>query len=165
MGGAHNVAMAVLTQQSNQFRQTRAESQTSGSLLSLYSLVSHGGKHHHGRHHFLHKLKHVLGFVGFIATLAFCISFYIKAKTYHDHLEKQRQLEELMNNPNARVASGKKGKKIVDKIIKKTKEIDSADEEAVEAPAESSVDSLIKAAKAKKAIEKKAAPAPAANAY
>ena len=70
-----------------------------------------------------------------------------------------------MNNPNARVASGKKGKKIVDKIIKKTKEIDSADEEAVEAPAESSVDSLIKAAKAKKAIEKKAAPAPAANAY
>lgn len=71
-----------------------------------------------------------------------------------------------MNNPNARVASGKKGKKVVDKIIKKTKQIDSADEEAVEAPAESSVDSLIKAAKAKKALDKKAAPAPAtANAY
>jgi hypothetical protein len=97
--------------------------------------------------------------------LAVCCTFYVLAKSYHDHVEKQQQLEELMNNPNARVASGKKGKKVVDKIMKKTTQPE-ADEESIEAPHEHSIDSMIKAAKAKKVVQKKAADQEAAlNAY
>ena len=159
LGGAHNVALAVLTEQSNQFKRAREESK-SNEGFSLFSLFGHK-KHHHkqSREHRHKNLKHTGAFIGFIAILAICIGFYIKAKTYHDHLEKKKQLEDLMNNPNARVASGKKGKKVVDKIMKKT-------EESAEAPYQTSIDSMIKAAKAKKVEKKQAADQEAAiNAY
>jgi|Transcript_5555 hypothetical protein len=70
-------------------------------------------------------------------------------KTYHAHLEKQDQLNELLNNPNARVASGKKGKEVMQKIMAKKNEL-KAETIPAEASSEDSIDTLIKAAKAKK---------------
>ena len=101
-----------------------------------------------------------MGFVGFIGTLAICMAFFVTLKTYHTHLEKKDQLVALLKNPNARVAHGSQGKEIVKKIMKKKQEI-----EKKEAPKkiiedletgdaeEGSIETLIKAAKAKKKVQ------------
>ena len=102
-----------------------------------------------------------MAFVGFIGTLAICMAFFITLKTYHTHLEKKDQLVALLKNPNARVAHGEQGKEIVKKIIKKKKEIEKKeapkkiieDLETGEAE-EGSIETLIKAAKAKKKVQK-----------
>lgn len=66
------------------------------------------------------NLKSTGAFIAFIATLGVCVAYYVLARTYHQHLEKQEQLTALLNNPNARVATGKKGQRVVKKIMAKT---------------------------------------------
>ena len=88
-----------------------------------------------------------MGFVSFIGVLAFCMAFFVNLKTYHAHLEKKDQLVALLKNPNARVAHGEQGKKIVKKIMKKKeieKDLETGDAE------KGTIEALIKAAKAKK---------------
>jgi len=164
LGGAHNVAMAVLTEQANKFKKARIQESTEASATtSFFSLF---GRHHRPSREQQHKnLKSTGAFVGFIIVLASCCTFYVMAKTYHDHLEKQEQLDDLMNNPNARVATGKKGKKVVDKIMAKTEDSDdeeAAIEESAPVPFKKSIDAMIKAAKAKKKQQKQEAAAQSA---
>jgi hypothetical protein len=61
-------------------------------------------------------LRHTGAFVGFILCGGFCIAFFVCFKTYHASLEKLDKLTALFNNPNARVAAGSQGKKIMKKL-------------------------------------------------
>ena len=97
-------------------------------------------------------MQGTLSFLGFIATLAVCMYYYVVSKTYHAHLEKLDQLNALLNNPNARVASGKKGKEIMKKLQSKQKEI-KAKATPEKAQSASTIDDLISAAKEKKTAE------------
>jgi len=84
------------------------------------------------------------------------MTYFITLKTFHAQVVKQDQLKELMNNPNARVAVGKKGKALTKKLMAKQK-VAQADEESPAPKVEASTDSLndlILAAKAKKAVAK-----------
>lgn len=96
---------------------------------------------------FQKNLKETGAFVAFISTLAVCIWFFVTLKTYHAHLEKADQLDAILKNPNARVAAGKKGKKVVKKLQAKNTELKA---EKVAASDENSIEALIVAAKAKK---------------
>lgn len=78
--------------------------------------------------------------------------YYVVFKTYHAHLQKQDSLNALLNNPNARVASGKKGKDIMKKLMSKQKEL-KAKAEPKKAESVSSIDTLLEAAKTKKVEE------------
>lgn len=149
MGGSHNVALAVLTEESNKFKASRQSSTSSRNSAGLFSYLSTSRVQSEAQYE--RNLLSTQKFVAFIACLAFSVYFFVTFKTYHAHLTKQDQLNTLLKNPNARVASGKKGKQVVKKLMAKNEEIkaiakvedDSADEE--------SLATLIKAAKAKKA--------------
>lgn len=132
MGGAHNVAMAVLTEQSRQFKskfqQARSTSRYSTQLNEK-------------------NLRETGRFVAFIATLALCVASFVTVKTYHAHLEKQDTLNALLKNPNARVASQKKGREIVQKFKDQTEAT-----AEITPTATSDLEHLIVAAKAKKVL-------------
>jgi len=60
-----------------------------------------------------------------MVTFALCIAFYVSFRNYHAALEKLDKLTTLFHNPNARVASGEQGKRIMKKIgITTQKEIE-----------------------------------------
>jgi len=148
--------MAVLQEQSDRFKQQRMEERNNrGALSSLYKLISRKPKQTNAE--FMQNLKQMRTFVGFLITVASCCTLFIFSKTYHAHLEKQKQLDALLKNPNARVAAGKRGKQVVKKIMAKKQELDSglgsdeSDEEQT-LSAEDKIDSLLKAAKAKKKL-------------
>ena len=144
MGGAHNVAMQVLAQKSNEFKNARSAKNTSSNSFFQPRKQSHA--------QYQKNLQGTLSFLGFIATLAVCMYYYVVSKTYHAHLEKLDQLNALLNNPNARVASGKKGKEIMKKLQSKQKEI-KAKATPEKAQSASTIDDLISAAKEKKTAE------------
>ena len=153
MGGSHNVAMAVLTEQSRQFKQKRAAQQAQVNSQSMFSaFLNSASTRQVSDKQYQKNLQNTGAFVAFIATLAVCISYFVTVKTYHAQVKKMDQLKALLKNPNARVASGKKGKEIVKKLTAK-KEIPQIDEEAP-APKSDTLESLIKAAKVKKALAK-----------
>ena len=54
--------------------------------------------------------------IGLVITFALCIAYYINFRSYHASLEKLDKLTTLFHNPNARVASGEQGKRILKKI-------------------------------------------------
>ena len=147
MGGAHNVAMAVLAEQSNRFiKQQEQQKKQRGFFNSFASPRAASPKEMQA------NMVSTGKFLGFLATLAICIASFITVKTYHAHLEKQDQLMALLKNPNARVASGKKGKLIAKKIALKAEAV-KVDQEQ---PVEDKLSKLIaaaKLAKAKKAAE------------
>jgi len=60
-------------------------------------------------------------FMGIGVLLAGVISYAILFKSYKNALEKHHQMTELLYNPNARVASGKRAKQIL-KHMKKDKQ-------------------------------------------
>lgn len=62
------------------------------------------------------NLKHHGSFVAFMALGSMSIVYFITFKNYHGSLQKLETLTALFNNPNARVAAGKKGKKLMKKI-------------------------------------------------
>lgn len=65
---------------------------------------------------FEENLTRVGEFVGFILCGGLCIAFYVTFSTYHLSLSKLDKLTELFNNPNARVASGEQGRRIMKKL-------------------------------------------------
>ena len=65
---------------------------------------------------FEQNLRTTGAFVAFIATGALCIAFYVNFRAYHLALEKLDSLTTLFHNPNARVASGDQGKRILKKL-------------------------------------------------
>lgn len=44
------------------------------------------------------------------------VAYFVSFKNYHASLEKLQHLSDMFKNPNARVASGKKGKKLMKKL-------------------------------------------------
>lgn len=54
--------------------------------------------------------------LGVILIATVSLSFFVTMKSYHAALEKQEQLTELCNNPNARVTSGQEGKELLEKL-------------------------------------------------
>ena len=55
-------------------------------------------------------------FIGFIVTMVLTIVYYVQFRNYHASLEKLDKLTTLFHNPNARVASGEQGKRILKKL-------------------------------------------------
>jgi hypothetical protein len=96
------------------------------------------------------NLKSTAAFVGFMITIAMCVSFYVTLKTYHAHLIKRDQLVALLKNPNARVAVGKQGKDIVKKLVTKKNSLNTEVKKAVKVVDD--LEALIESAKAKKAV-------------
>jgi hypothetical protein len=137
MGGAHNVAMAVLTEKSNEFKRNQRV-QRSKSFFPVLSAEQ-----------YKKNLSATASFIAFIVTLALCMASYVTVKTYHTHLAKQDQLIALLNNPNARVAAGEQGKKVLAKVMAKTES-----DNVVEATsATEKVANLLLAAKYQKALK------------
>eukprot|EP00349_Pseudokeronopsis_sp_Brazil_P009090 CAMPEP_0202956124 /NCGR_PEP_ID=MMETSP1396-20130829/674_1 /ASSEMBLY_ACC=CAM_ASM_000872 /TAXON_ID= /ORGANISM="Pseudokeronopsis sp., Strain Brazil" /LENGTH=106 /DNA_ID=CAMNT_0049673015 /DNA_START=975 /DNA_END=1294 /DNA_ORIENTATION=- len=60
-------------------------------------------------------------FMGIGFVLSSVISYLVLIKSYRDALNKLSQMNDLLNNPNARVASGKQAKKILKQIKKEKK--------------------------------------------
>lgn len=157
MGGAHNVAMAVLQEQSNEFRRKQAarKNKVQSSRPSFSQLF--GGAARQPSQKELHaNMKETGKFVAFMATIALCVAYYVTMKTYHAQLAKADQMQALLKNPNARVAAGAKGKEIAKKIRSKKEE--SMKEESVKKEVKpkksgNKLDDLIAKAKAKKALK------------
>ena len=108
MGGAHNVAMAVLVEKSNEFKRNQRVKKSNFYFPVLSA------------EQYKKNLADTSRFVAFIATLALCVASFVTVKTYHAHLEKHDQLISLLKNPNARVAAGEQGKKVLAKVMAKT---------------------------------------------
>lgn len=72
------------------------------------------------------KFKEVSAYLLFILTTGISIAYYVTFKTYHTALGKMESLKKLLNNPNARVAAGDKGKSILNRL--------SADKKKAEVP-------------------------------
>lgn len=66
-----------------------------------------------------------VAFLSFLALGTLSIAYFVSFKNYHASLEKLESLTAIFKNPNARVASGKQGKKIMKKIA----EVEDSDEE------------------------------------
>lgn len=146
MGGAHNSALAVLTEESNKFKAQRAQKKSSNmDLFSYFSTSSVQSEAQYER-----NLLNTQKFVAFIAGLALCVYFFVTFKTYHAHLEKSDSLNTLLKNPNARVACGEKGKKVMRKMQKESHKIKAIAKPDAAADPES-LETLISAASAKKA--------------
>jgi len=112
MGGAHNVALANLSQR----LQTRPTVQMEqvGFLGTLRASLA--SRQPVGEQEYAQNLRTTGAFLAFIATGAACIAFYVNFRTYHLALEKLDSLTALFHNPNARVASGDQGKRILKKL-------------------------------------------------
>ena len=152
MGGAHNVAMAVLSEQSRKFqaKQKNVKSASPMAFFGNFQFQKASDKQ------FSKNLKSTGAFVAFIATLSVCVAFYVTLKTFHAHLEKADSLNALMKNPNARVAVGAKGKKVVQKIMAKKQELDeeaTPEQITTAVVEENTLEALILKAKAKKALQ------------
>lgn len=141
MGGSHNVAMNVLVQASNDFKLKREQNQRDSYGVSKLTPAQ------------LEKnLKSTGKFLAFIVTLCLCVTYYVEFKTYHAVLVKKDQLEALLKNPKARVATAKKGKEIMKKLAEKEESASVIVEEVAsqKAKVSNSIEELIIAAKAKK---------------
>ena len=109
MGGAHNVALARLSAQKtgmdvqdvHEMRLQAAKRKTEN--IQRFSAMF-----------FSKKSLFTLG--AFLLSISFGIAFYVHFKTYHAALDKLDKLTALFHNPNARVASGEQGKRILKKL-------------------------------------------------
>jgi len=152
MGGSHNVAMAVLQEQSNEFRRKQAARKNRvQSSRPSFSQIFGGAARQPSQKELHRNMKETGKFVAFVATLALCVAYYVTMKTYHAQLAKADQMQALLKNPNARVAAGSKGKEIAKKIRAKKEE--SIKEEAKPMKAAGKLDDLIAKPKAKKALK------------
>lgn len=101
--------------------------------------------------------KETGSFVAFMALGALSIAYFVTFKTYHASLMKNENLTALFKNPNARVAAGKKGKKLMKKLQKVDKKEEKKSKKAVKQAVESQdvmthVKSLIAAKKQQKTV-------------
>jgi len=111
MGGARNVALSMIDSQEDlggahnaayQSMRVQASRKQEINMPDFSKLFN--------------SRKAVAGFIGFMVTVTLCISFYVNFSAYHASLEKLDKLTTLFHNPNARVASGEQGKRILKKI-------------------------------------------------
>jgi preprotein translocase subunit Sss1 len=105
MGGAHNSALNAIAMQSNAKKNAKVTTPTVASALSNRKPLS--------QEEFNKNLKVVGAFVGLIGTVGACIYFFVSLKVYHGSLEKLDALNNLLANPNARVATADQGKQIM----------------------------------------------------
>lgn len=152
LGGSHNVAMAVIAEQSRKFKNQQKQRVSQSSTGMLQAMFSSFNNRNLTERQFEKNLKSTCAFVCFMATLAMCVAFYVTLKTYHAHLQKRDQLLALLKNPNARVAAGKKGREVVKKLAEKSKALKSAAKPAKKVQADD-LEALIESAKAKKAAD------------
>lgn len=108
MGGARNVALSMMDQRS------KSKTSLSSGFPDLQALLASRKPMTQKEHE--QNLRSTGRFVAFIVTGSLCIAFFIHFRTYHASLEKLDQLTALFNNPNARVASGDQGKRILKKL-------------------------------------------------
>lgn len=117
MGGAHNSALNALALQAN--KKVKA-SKSRSSISFLPTLGSGNGASFVQRPltqaEFNKNVETTSAFVGLIATVGFCIYFFVNLKTYHASVEKLEALTNIINNPNARVATKEQGKEVVKKL-------------------------------------------------
>ena len=148
---SHNAAQNVLLDMHEQFKRSRNAAPAKPiSAASQRARVSASRE----------NMRQTGAFVGFIAMLAVTVAYFVTFKAYHAHLAKQDQLTALLNNPNARVAAGKKGKEIAKRIQSVDEEAIAAEpakEPSVEQTLEASLEKLLKTAKAKKVLKAAAA--------
>lgn len=57
-----------------------------------------------------------MSFAAFIVCGALCMAYFIVFKAYHSSLVKMNSLQQIFNNPNARVAQGEQGKRVLKKL-------------------------------------------------
>lgn len=62
------------------------------------------------------QYKEVTAYLLFVLTTGISIAYYVTFKTYHTSLAKLDSLKKMLNNPKARVASGRKGRSILKRI-------------------------------------------------
>lgn len=62
------------------------------------------------------QYKEVSAYLLFVLTTGISIAYYVSFKTYSTHLNKLDSLKKMLKNPNARVAAGKTGKSIMQRI-------------------------------------------------
>merc|ERR1712226_1657191 len=112
MGGAHNVALANLSKR----LQTKptVQMEQAGFLATLSASIS--AREPMSQQEYEQNLRTTGAFLAFIATGAACIAFYVHFRAYHLALEKLDSLTTLFHNPNARVASGDQGKRILKRL-------------------------------------------------
>jgi len=112
MGGAHNVALANLSKR----LQTRptVQMEQAGVLGTFRAALA--AREPMSEQEYSQNLRTTGAFLAFIATGAACIAFYVNFRAYHLALEKLDSLTVLFHNPNARVASGDQGKRILKKL-------------------------------------------------
>lgn len=87
-------------------------------ILSSYRLNqgSYGSNSPKVKAQYEQNLKQTGAFLTFIVTLGCCIAYYVTFKTYHLHLQKADSLKAILENPNARVASGAQGKRVMKRL-------------------------------------------------
>jgi len=125
LGGAHNAAYELLAKKSKKVRTTKSQSLMNSLGDSYKATLNLRGNRKVSSAQYQKNLYETGVFVTFIATLALCIAYYVTFKTYHANLEKLDSLTALFNNPNARVAAGNDGKRIMKKLgITKEKEVE-----------------------------------------
>lgn len=143
MGGAHNVALANLSNKFNNKPTVQAEQ--AGFLATLQASLA--AKQPLSQEEYDQNLRTTGAFVAFIAAVAACIAFYVMFRTYHLALEKLDSLTALFHNPNARVASGDQGKRILKKLGVTSEEDQEQDKQAQLTDALEKVSLLLQAAK------------------
>jgi len=134
MGGAHNVAMAHLTgeplpvknaqavaydhlsQVYKKNRDARIVGNSKDGLMTM--LVNKYRNNKLTPEARTQNFKETGSFLTFMALGALSIGYFVTFKTFHASLLKNENLTALFKNPNARVAAGKKGKKLMKKLVK-----------------------------------------------
>ena len=114
MGGAHNVALEQLKDQSR-YRVEQGESKNS-YLKVLGDIYKAKRDHPITKAQLEQNTAKVIEFAAFIFCGGLCIAFFVSFKTYHASLQKLDKLTDLFNNPKARVANGDQGKRIMKKL-------------------------------------------------
>jgi len=85
-------------------------------------------------------------FVSFMMLGVLSVAYIVSFKNYHASLEKLQHLSDMFKNPNARVASGKKGKALMKKLAEMEHSESESEEEEEVKPVKKTVKKL-KAAK------------------
>lgn len=146
MGGAHNVALAQLSEEplvdisdtyrgknlarfnaqhaayediSTVWANARARNEEiadRGSIMSTLGKMYKSGFVETESSSDHANFKQQGSFIAFMALGSMSVVYFITFKNYHGSLQKLETLTALFNNPNARVAAGKKGKKLMKKI-------------------------------------------------
>lgn len=116
MGGAHNVALAKL--QGSLPEASKKLSSGKGSVMShLGNQYKKTTKSQGSQREMMNaKLGELCCFLSFLGTVACGVFYLVTFKTYHSAVDKLDKITAIFNNPNARVAAGTQGKRVLKKL-------------------------------------------------